>query len=391
MSSAILQHALELTWRHWTLVGVRGTAPAPRYPIDIEALIAFTPFVVAADPRLEEESRDWCARVAREFVSLSRLRQMVKLIGQPDDEATAVQLSLFEYAADLHTSGKSRVPDLDHPALLQLRARSLFGVGTRADVVTMLAVQHRTAWSSITASQIRPSGCTKQAVASVLDDLVRGLVLRRVEDPGGIRFELIRGEALRDLLAPVPVDRVDWADRFALVALILRTWWRFGSRPTYGIELMKALAPALRRSRRTPSRPRLVGLPQEIVAEVDRWAVELLDDEAWTETWMVRGEDVSDAIRLRIYDNLVERVQSREYPVGFTELEGLVFRGLDRSAGTASFSVDFDGEHPSEDWSFKGHVEGTLAFDVTARHKEAFLDSVEVTSAEVRFDLDEPD
>ena len=83
MSDELLRHAVELAWRHWTTLGVRGVAPAPRYPVDLEALIAFTPFIAAGDPRLDEETRDWCTRIGPDFVSVSRLRQLVKLIGEP--------------------------------------------------------------------------------------------------------------------------------------------------------------------------------------------------------------------------------------------------------------------------------------------------------------------
>jgi hypothetical protein len=392
MSETILQRAVELAWRHWTLVGVRGTAPAPRYPIDLEALIAFTPFVAASDPRLRDESRDWCARIGRDFVSLSRLRQVIKLVGPPGDEAHGVQLDLFEGAAAPagYATGKSRVPELGHPALLQLRARSLFGVGTRADVLAHLAVSGRDA-RRLTAPQIRPTGCTKQAVAAVLDGLVRGHLLRKVNGPTGILFEVVREEALRSLLDPVPSAVVDWAERFALVALVLRMWREFGHRATYGIELMKALKPSLGRIRSATEPLRLVGRPPEIVSEVERWAVDLLDDEAWEDAWLFRGEDVAHDILLRIHDDLVAVVQEGDYPVGYTELDALSFRSVDRTTGTAQFSVDFDGEHPREEFSFTGHVAGTLKFDPNARRKETFIDSVEVEQAQAHFDLDDPD
>jgi hypothetical protein len=62
VSEALRNHALELAWRQWTLLGVAGTAPPPDQTVDLEALIAFTPFVTQADPRLEHETIDWCAR-----------------------------------------------------------------------------------------------------------------------------------------------------------------------------------------------------------------------------------------------------------------------------------------------------------------------------------------
>ena len=42
-------------------------------------------------------------------------------------------------------SGKSRPPNLEHPSLLQLRSRYVFGVGARADIVSNLVMRSRLA------------------------------------------------------------------------------------------------------------------------------------------------------------------------------------------------------------------------------------------------------
>ena len=390
MSEVLLRHAVELAWRQWTALGVRGVAPAPRYPVDVEALIAFTPFVAARDPRLDEETRDWCARIGPDFVSVSRLRQLLKLIGEVDgaDKASIPHLFLRNAIGAERLTMKSRAPDLAHPALLQLRARCVFGVGTRADVLARLVVLEQSG-ASIPASTIRPSGCTKQAVASVLAQLVRARLLRPSKAGAATGFQLVRGEALRGLLDPIPYAAVDWSERFASVALILQTWRRYGTRATYGIELMKVLAatPSLRR--RSVRLPRLAGRPPEIVLAVEQWALGLLDDEAWETEWLLQGEDIAHEIQARIYDDIVAAVQAAGYPVGFTTVDDLSFQKVDRAAGTAEFSVRFSGDHPREDWTFPGHVDGTLTFSAAARRKPTFLDSIEVTRMEVRFALEE--
>ena len=76
MSAVIERTAVELLWRQWTALGVAGVAPHPAQAVDLEALIAFTPFVAHADPRLADEARDWCARIGPRFVSISRLRKI---------------------------------------------------------------------------------------------------------------------------------------------------------------------------------------------------------------------------------------------------------------------------------------------------------------------------
>ena len=80
MSAIIQNHAVELLWKQWTALGVAGVGNPAKQAIDLEALIAFTPFVGQMEPRLIEESIDWCARIGTSFISISRLRQILRLM-----------------------------------------------------------------------------------------------------------------------------------------------------------------------------------------------------------------------------------------------------------------------------------------------------------------------
>lgn len=121
----------------------------------------------------------------------------------------------------------------------------------------------------------------------------------------------------------------------------------------------------------------------------------------WTHEWLFDGKDIGDEIQTSLYDDLVDQVHSGEYPVGYTEFEELIFKDVNAEAGTAAFHVTFTAEHPSEDFDFNGYVEGELAFDVESDDdedelddqykKDAFLDSLRVVRAEVRFDMGDPD
>ena len=92
-----------------------------------------------------------------------------------------------------------------------------------------------------------------------------------------------------------------------------------------------------------------------------------------------------------LYDPIVEVVHSGEYPVGYTELEELVFRNIDRKNGTSEFTVQFTAEHPKEEFSFNGHVEGEFRFDPEAEDKATFMDSLKVGNAREHFDMGDPD
>lgn len=394
MSTAIQKHAVELLWKQWTAVGVAGVPPLPEQAIDLEALIAFTPYVVSADPRLEEECIDWCARIGRNFVSVSRLRQIVRLMpargsGNHAADLASMLIDKLEIA-DRRLSGKSRTPDLAHPSLLQLRSRYVFGVGARADVISNLVMQARSAGAQ-RISAIRPTGYTKQAVATVLDELAQAKVLEKLARPKAISYQLLKEGPLRSLLAPLPKRMPSWTERFVIVANILETWTRFGTRATYAIELAKVLAGLRSLAASIGQQPPISGRPKLLLEQIDRWATELLDDNVWSHSWLFGGEDISAEILSALSDDLVVAVQSGDYRAGYTELEELMFRNVDHKSGSAELHVQFTAEHPSEDFSFNGHVEGTLHFDPHARSKEELLASLELSEAREHFDMGDHD
>ncbi|MBI3179050.1 MAG: hypothetical protein HYZ27_05275, partial [Deltaproteobacteria bacterium] len=270
----------ELAWRQWTVLGVAGVAPPPAHAIDLEALVAFMPFVANADPRLGDEALDWYVRIGPRFVARSRLRTLVALM--PGVAASVAPsfptLELAQSKASLRTrlSQKSRAPRLDAPVLVQLRSRQIFGVGARADVIAALVSQRRI--EPVRISSIGLVGYTKPAVATVLDDLASVGVLRKWSSGNAAHYLLEKPGPLRALLDPVPPAPPSWAHRLALVAVVLDTWRRFGERRTYAVELAKALERA---------RPLTVGLvhepppvlarPRTLVADVSAWAMRLLE------------------------------------------------------------------------------------------------------------------
>jgi hypothetical protein len=394
MSAMIQEHAVELLWKQWTAVGVAGVPPLPEQAIDLEAMIAFTPYVASADPRLEEECIDWCARIGRNFVSVSRLRQIVRLMPARSNGNHAADLAsmLIDKARieDRRLSGKSRPPDLAHASLLQLRSRYVFGVGARADVISNLVMQARSAGAQ-RISAIRPTGYTKQAVATVLDELAQAKVLEKLVRPKAISYQLLKEGPLRSLLAPLPRGIPSWTERFVIVANILETWTQLGTRATYAIELAKVLAGLRSMAASIGQQPPISGHPKLLLEQIDRWATALLDDHVWSHSWLFGREDISAEILDALSDDLVAAVQSGDYPAGYTELEELIFRNVDRKSGSAEFHVQFTAEHPSEDFSFDGHVEGTFHFDPHAKSKEEFLESLELAEAQEHFDMGDPD
>jgi len=279
VSEELQKQVVELAWRHWTALGVAGVAPLPEHAIDLEALIAFMPFVAAADPRLARECVDWCVRIAPSFVSISRLRQIVRLMPSRGEDGLDLPKLLLEGPKDpsvrAKVSGKSRMPRLEHPALIQLRSRYIFGVGARADVISVLATRSRGA-EAARISSLRSVGYTKPAVATVMGELAAAGVLEKLVTSPAISYKLIKGTSLRALLAPLPRQAPSWPERFVLIANVLETWRRFGLRASYPIELAKVLDKLRPLAATIEERPPIVGRPSVIVDQVTRWAAALL-------------------------------------------------------------------------------------------------------------------
>ena len=232
----------DLAWSHWDALGVRGVVPPTQDAIDLEALILFTPTLREIDPRLYDEALDWCVQFAANTVSVSRLRRLAARL--PEDQAQA--FAGFAGAARQHAdlkwpagrapahrhklSGKSKLPSpFDRPALLQLRARRLAGVNARAEVLAFLITRGPDpTWS---ASDLTQLGYAKQNLAPVLEDLVDAGVAERIRSGNQHRYRLIRRDALRAVLAPLPRWAPSWAARLPVLADLRATLSRVDEKP----------------------------------------------------------------------------------------------------------------------------------------------------------------
>lgn len=111
----------------------------------------------------------------------------------------------------------------------------------------------------------------------------------------------------------------------------------------------------------------------------------------WGSSWELGSEDISDEILDVIRDDLIQAVHEGDYPVGYTEIEDLLFRNIDKKTGVAEFRASFSAEHHREDFEFDGHVEGYIEFEPEVEDKQVFLDSVKVSQVEAHFDMGEID
>ena len=69
----------------------------------LEELIILTAVIAESDPRLRDEALDWCSRY-HHFVSISRLRTLVKTFGEP------VYMPFSVFAMTLNSIAQSNWP-----------------------------------------------------------------------------------------------------------------------------------------------------------------------------------------------------------------------------------------------------------------------------------------
>lgn len=243
---------IELAWAQWVALGVSGSARKPRHAVDLEAAIAFAPALDELDPRLHDEVIDWCTQFAPRVVSVSRLKQVIKLF----DDAHRARFDRF--AAIVNERGgtkwptSSRAPRSTAPsrksrflvesaAAIQLRARLIFGIGARADVLVALLLSPL-GWTHV--SLLSSLAYTKRSLSDALGDLAAGGVLHGYHVGNAVHHRLVRKDALAALVGSYPeVAFQPWAQRLAATADILstRTRTQTKSEMIRSIELRKVI------------------------------------------------------------------------------------------------------------------------------------------------------
>ncbi len=207
-------------WSLWAELGLSGWERwHPETAVDLEALILATARGGKSDPRLLEESLDWCVSNGR-IASAVRLKH---LVGTAD---VAIKHALGRFAATVNAhaplswpsyaepgsrytrTGRSTPPDLSRPSLVQLRLRALWGVNSRAEVLRVMLPEHGR-FMGVTEIALA-AGYGKDAVSDALDNLQRGGLLARAGQTNQHQYRLLREHELLALVGPLPTRIVDW-------------------------------------------------------------------------------------------------------------------------------------------------------------------------------------
>lgn len=211
---------LDLAWSLWTELGVAGVERRHQnFLITIEELILLTALLGEIDPRLRDESLDWCSQY-HHLISTSRLKSLIKSyfssLRGPFSTYSATLNSfsqagwpIFQDSSPLNVllSHKSCLRPLESTALLNIRARSTFGTGARADLLTFFLIHAK---SDFSASDLVEIGYSKRNIAEILDELYLSKILDKFLLRNQHRYRLIKNDELLGLLGPLPEYTPSW-------------------------------------------------------------------------------------------------------------------------------------------------------------------------------------
>lgn len=210
----------DLAWSAWGTLGLSGWVRGHGDQLlDVESFVILAAALGDAEPRLRDESLDWCVRHGS-LISRTRLRALLR---RWDSEAVRDRWSFYAGTARTVTgtpwplsgagwpfvpSGKGRLLAKDNPAALTLRLRAAFGVSARAEAVAWLLVE---AGQPLTAADLAVrTAYSKRNVALALRSLeVAGLVASRTERAQH-RYRLRDPGQLSEVFGPVPMRAVRW-------------------------------------------------------------------------------------------------------------------------------------------------------------------------------------
>ncbi len=285
-SEQMQEHALDLAWSLWAELGVSGWRRVhSSHSIDPELLILFTSFLRDADPRLRDESIDWCISYGR-YVSAARLKNLLAT------DTPEVNVAFGEFAATVNAhsglrwpgptqprrfqrTGRSEVPDFRRPSLIVLRVRALFGVGARAEIVRAFVADPSMSLSA--ADLAAEVGYTKRNVAEALDALRMAGLLEAVPVRNQLRYRLARPAELVSLLRELPSSFPRWRSIFRIIERLLQTAQR-GENLTPTVRAVEAakLLHDLEGDLRAVAAPGpAVDRDQDQWGGLERWAVDI--------------------------------------------------------------------------------------------------------------------
>jgi hypothetical protein len=219
------------------------------HAIDPERLILFTAFLGDADPRLRDESTDWCIAYGR-YISAARLRNLLSTQTPEVRSAFAGMAATVNAHSNLRwpsatqartyaRTQRSAIADFTSPSLVVLRLRALFGVGARAEVMRAFLADPKARFSA--ADVAADAGYTKRNVAEALDAL-RAAGLLQVHTLRNQRlFSLADAAWLTSFPGGLPTSWPRWSSVFRVLEGLI-TGMRASDEMTTRVRMVEASA-----------------------------------------------------------------------------------------------------------------------------------------------------
>ena len=227
LSDQVTAQVISLAWDCWSLLGVSSWSHGEiKRVIDPEGLLLLTDSLGHADPRLRQESQDWCLHY-HWLLSRARLRTLRK--SWPTSKswgkyAGALQESLGQpwpgavQSAGVQETGKSTLRLENQPALLTVKLRAAFGVGARTEILRVLLGTKL----PLTAAELaRQAVYSKRSIAESLQGLTASGMVSTYPDHKRLRYALKDPQALSKLLGGIVVQRESLLPDFKALARLL--------------------------------------------------------------------------------------------------------------------------------------------------------------------------
>ena len=218
MSKRFLDAVVSFARSSWVELGVSGWDQRIfDIAIDLEPLMALTATVGGVDPRLVEQADLWTTTYP-ELVSRARLKRQLDALG-PGEVPGLPDLSGAGRRRDL---GGESLPGLrlEAPASLQMRLRSAFGVGARAELLRIMLVGER--GTRFAASDLALlAGYSKRNVEMALRGLERASLVAKTRNVSAFAWRIERREELASLFGPLPRSSVSFASLVAVMIGLL--------------------------------------------------------------------------------------------------------------------------------------------------------------------------
>jgi hypothetical protein len=283
--------ALDLTWSLWSELGVDGTVRRHDWQaIDLEPLLMFTSWIGSADRRLRSRTIEWSIGNHR-LTSAIRMRNL----GRRSSPSTRESFGRYAATVRAHTSApwpaggdplgivpsaSVDAPDLRRPSLLQLRLRALVGVSARAEVLRVLLSDHDRPKPA--AALAEAAAYSKGSVAQALELLTLAGIVQMQPSGNRLVYRLARPAELRQTLQSLPAGFPDWPPIFRItesLATYARSAPSSSSVRTSKMQtLLQTIDDDVRRLGIADAVPKVSGPAS--VAEVERWAVTFVADQA---------------------------------------------------------------------------------------------------------------